>query len=205
MIGILDYGCGNVSAIRNVYKRLNIKTEAVHKPSDFKDSIDKIILPGVGAFDQVVMKLNESGLLEKLNEKVLVHKLPVLGICVGMQIMASESEEGKLAGLNWIPGQVKKFDNDILDSFLRTPHMGWNEIKAVNEQGIFKGVDQNKGFYFLHSYYFEASNNSTIIATTNYSKSFSSAINFENIYGVQFHPEKSSDQGLGLIKSFISL
>tara|TARA_Y100001968_G_C19437274_1_gene760437 strand:+ start:270 stop:884 length:615 start_codon:yes stop_codon:yes gene_type:complete len=201
MIGVLDYGCGNVLAIRNVYKRLNIQTEEICKPSDFKDSIDKIILPGVGAFDEVVIKLNESGLLEKLNEKVLVHKLPVLGICVGMQIMASESEEGKLAGLNWIPGQVKKFDNDI-DSFPRTPHMGWNEIKAVNEQEIFKGVDQNKGFYFLHSYYFEASNNSTIIATTNYSKSFSSAINFENIYGVQFHPEKSHTNGIRVFKNF---
>lgn len=204
MIGIIEYGAGNVKAIERIYKNLNIPTKIISKESDFKN-ITKIILPGVGAYDKVMSKLMESGLLIELNNQVLLKKTPILGICVGMQIMGKSSEEGKLKGLNWINGVVKKFDIKKINHKPHLPHMGWNSINNVNNSSLFDGVDNEFGFYFVHSYYFEPDEKENILSTTEYSEEFVSGIFKENIYGTQFHPEKSHSNGITLLKNFYNL
>ena len=188
MIGIIDYGSGNIQAIRNIYKRLKIETFIVKRPQDVS-SATKLILPGVGAFDEVMSKLDQSGMRNPLDEAVLQNKVPVMGICVGMQIMADNSEEGILKGLGWISGSVKCFDINQMNIVPKLPHMGWNNI-SVSEHPIFDGIDRNIGFYFLHSYFFKANIKKNVIATSCYQHDFDCAVNNENIFGFQFHPEK---------------
>ena len=200
MIGIVNYGSGNVKAIRNIYKRLNIDSIEVFCHSDLK-KCKKIILPGVGAFDEAISNLDDSGLRCLLDEMVQNQGIPVLGICVGMQIMGSFSEEGVREGLGWIPGQVKRFDEKNISSIPKLPHMGWNGL-ITTASPMFKNVDCDFGFYFLHSYFFDAENKSDVIATTMYNHLFDSAINDKNIYGVQFHPEKSHNNGIQLFRNF---
>ena len=154
MIYIIDYGLGNLGAFYNIYKRLNIETRFAKKVEDLIN-VDKIILPGVGAFDHAMDKLNNSGMREKLDELVLVKNIPVIGICVGMQILAKSSEEGNLSGLGWIDGDVKKFDITKIEYHTKLPHMGWNNIEIKNQAPLFDNLDSNSLFYFLHSYYFE--------------------------------------------------
>ena len=203
MIGIVDYGSGNVEAISTIYKNLNLPCKIISNPQEL-DEADKFILPGVGAFDATMQQLLDSGLKEKLDQLVLIEKKPVLGICVGMQILGESSEEGKLNGLGWISGKVKKFD---VSGFMHKPflpHMGWNSIIPV-ENDIFNDIDNTLGFYFVHSYYFECSKEESILGVTNYGGKFSSAIRKDNIYGVQFHPEKSHSNGVNLLKNFARL
>lgn len=199
MLTIIDYGVGNISAIQNVYKQLNIPTNLAKQPNDLL-SATKLILPGVGAFDSVMKKLKQSAMLELLNEVVLNKKIPVLGICVGMQILASGSEEGELAGLGWIKGTVKKFPNQ-----LRLPHMGWNSFSQFKNNNLFKSLDMDLQFYFLHSYYFACESAADILAHTKYDFEFASVVNNANIYGVQFHPEKSHRYGTTLLKNFAEI
>lgn len=204
MIAIIDYGLGNVRAFANIYKDLNIPVAIAKKSEDFKIA-DKIILPGVGAFDYAMTLLEKSGMKEQLIEMVIGRGVPVLGICVGMQMLAESSEEGMHPGLEWIPGKVKKIKLSSAANSMKIPHMGWNNIRVVRTSRLFDGLNQNSRFYFLHSYYFETHNNENVITVTDYNGEFTSAICLRNIYGVQFHPEKSHVFGTQLLKNFAEL
>ncbi len=203
MISIIDYGVGNLRAFANIYKRLGIPAEIVSSKERLEKS-DKIILPGVGSFDHAMEKLNNSDLCLLLNDLVLKKNVPVLGICVGMQMMAKSSDEGKLNGLAWIDATVKLFDSSRIDGVTKLPHMGWNNVKASIKNPLFEHIEDSL-FYFLHSYYFVCENESNIIGKSEYGLIFTSAVNHKNIYGVQFHPEKSHEHGIQLLKNFATL
>jgi glutamine amidotransferase len=205
MLTIVDYGSGNIKAIGNIYNQLNIDYKIIDKPINFPSETTKIILPGVGAFDETMKSLNVSGFKDLLDEKVLFEKIPVLGICVGMQILSEGSEEGELEGLGWIKGFVKKFDDKKLNFLPKLPHLGWNSIYPVVHSTILDCVDFETGFYFLHSYYFQCAISSDVLTTTQYGDTFTSSINRENIFGTQFHPEKSHKNGIELLKNFYNL
>lgn len=204
MIGIVNYGAGNIKALVNQYEILNIKHIVINEKKQF-NNVEKIILPGVGSFDYCKTQLENSKLIDALNENVCVLNKPVLGICVGMQLMAESSEEGNKKGLSWISGNVKKFKKQWFKNKPTIPHMGWNEIEVTNNSDIFKGIKNNIGFYFVHSYYFEAINKNNILCTTEYGIEFHSGIISNNIFGVQFHPEKSHTNGSNLLKNFAKL
>ena len=204
MITIIDYGLGNIRAFANVYERLNIKTKLAHTAYDLNDA-EKIILPGVGSFDNAMNLLNDSGMRDELDKQVLDKKVPVIGICLGMQIMAKTSDEGKLPGLGWIDGVVKVFDPYSIPYVTRLPHMGWNSIIPKKESKILEGLSENSRFYFLHSYYFVCNNKEDELSTTQYGITYASAVNNGNIYGIQYHPEKSHSNGVQLLKNFANL
>lgn len=204
MIVIIDYGSGNVRAIGNIYDRLNIPYIIAHTPEDVTKG-SKIILPGVGAFDQTISELNKSGMRQTLDRLVLSEKMPVLGICVGMQLLAHSSEEGTSQGLGWIEGTVKKFKKVDAESTLALPHMGWNTVRPVRDSPLFQGVDLEFGYYFLHSFYYSCTRSSHVLAETQYGMAFASAVQNENIFGVQFHPEKSHHAGIQLLKNFATI
>lgn len=204
MISILDYGSGNIRAFANVYERLNLPYRIVKKPEELNDA-SKILLPGVGAFDHTMEQLENSGVRRKLDELVAGGKVSILGVCVGMQILARSSEEGRLPGLGWIDGVVKKLDTSALTAATRLPHMGWNDVQALGNDALFQGLDSAARFYFLHSYYFECDREDEVVATTEYGKKFPCAVRRGNIYGVQFHPEKSHRYGVQLLKNFAHL
>ncbi|ALV23675.1 glutamine amidotransferase WbuY [Campylobacter iguaniorum] len=200
MIGIVDYGVGNIKAFSNIYKNLNLDYRVLQSKYDFV-GVDKLILPGVGSFDHAMLSLQNSGMFDILNEYVLNQNIPVIGICVGMQMLANSSEEGKLHGLGWINGTVKKFSKiDIAN--LPLPHMGWNNINIEKNNSILKNLEYDAKFYFLHSYYFECEDKNNILAASSYGKKFDSIINSDNIYGIQCHPEKSHSNGIQLLKNF---
>ena len=201
MITIIDYGLGNVLAFVNVYKRLNIPV-AVAKRADDLAQASKLILPGVGSFDHAIKQLNMSGMRESVEQLVKRDGIPILGICVGMQMLAACSDEGKLPGLGWIDGKVKKFDISSMPSGTYLPHMGWNDVMPARDSRLFKGMETDSRFYFLHSYYFECHQQQDVLAVTDYGGLFSCAIHHDNVYGVQFHPEKSHHFGTQLLKNF---
>jgi len=204
MITIIDYGLGNIQAFVNVYRRLHIPV-AVAQTAAQLDGATKLILPGVGAFDHAIERLDASGMRPTLDELVQKHKVPVLGICVGMQILASGSDEGVLPGLGWVPGRVRSFKSvpDLTD--LPLPHMGWNDVVALNQNALFKGFEDEARFYFLHSFYFECAQQQHHAAMASYGLEFCCAVQADNVYGVQFHPEKSHHFGVGLLKNFAEL
>ena len=204
MITIIDYGSGNISAIGNIYERLNIDYKIAKSPLEIIGA-EKLFLPGVGAFDETMILLENSGFRKVLDIEVLINKVPIIGICVGMQVLGGSSEEGKLPGLGYIKGCVKRLDENLIINKPSLPHMGWNNISLKRESPLFKDVDTEIGFYFLHSFYFECDNHSDVLATTEYGKSFASAINHENVFGIQFHPEKSHNNGISLLKNFADL
>lgn len=200
MIGIIDYGVGNIKAFANIYKNFDMPYKIVKNIDDFKD-VTKLILPGVGSFDYAISSLDNSGMREKLDELVLEKKLPVIGICVGMQMLANNSDEGTLPGLGWIDATVKKFDKSkIINAPL--PHTGWNSLNIKNSKAIVSNLDIDPKFYFLHSYYFECKNKNEVISTAAYGEEFECIVNHENIYGIQCHPEKSHHNGMQLLKNF---
>lgn len=204
MIAIIDYGLGNVLAFANVYKQLNIPVVVAKNSADLK-AASKLILPGVGSFDHAMELLDQSGMHETLDEVVLSARVPVMGVCVGMQILATSSEEGSLPGLGWIDGHVRRFALDASAGKPRLPHMGWNDVRPVPDSSLFLGLQKDARFYFLHSYYFECFSSQNVIAQTEYGVTFSSAVRADNIYGVQFHPEKSHHFGATLLKNFAEL
>lgn len=203
MITIIDYGVGNIYAFQNVYKRLDIPTKIAKTPQDLEDA-QKLILPGVGHFDYAMSQLNNSGMRAKLDELVLEKKIPVIGICVGMQMMGNKSDEGQLEGLKWIDANIRKFDESTIHQRTKLPHMGWNDVHPA-EHPLFKGLEKDAIFYFLHSFYFECNDPKDILATSNYGISFASAANHNNVYGIQFHPEKSHHYGEELLHNFAKL
>jgi glutamine amidotransferase len=204
LISIIDYGSGNVSAIGNIYEKSNIPYKIAKTPSDLNGA-EKLFLPGVGAFDETMMLLEKTGFRNTLDTLVLINRVPIIGICVGMQILGESSEEGNLPGLGYIKGRVKKIDSSILENKPFLPHMGWNSIQIENPSTLFNDIDLKIGFYFLHSFYFECSDNTDILATTQYGSSFASAINHKNVYGIQFHPEKSHINGVTILNNFAKL
>ena len=204
MITIIDYGVGNIFAFQNVFKRLNIPSKIAKCENDLIGS-SKLILPGVGHFDYAMSQLNNSGMRDRLDELVLKEKIPVMGICVGMQIMAKKSDEGTSDGLCWINAYVKKFDEATINHHTKLPHMGWNNVKPNKNHPLFRGLEQEAIFYFLHSFYFKCSNQENSIFKTDYGINFSSSVQHDNIYGIQFHPEKSHSYGERLLKNFANL
>ena len=204
MITIVDYGLGNVLAFANMYKRLNIEATIAHTAEELR-SAEKIVLPGVGAFDHAMQRLEQSGMRATLDELVLQQSRPVLGVCVGMQIMADSSDEGRLPGLGWVKGTVRAFAKSASAADLPLPHMGWNDVQPVSGNRLFSGLQTGSRFYFLHSYYFDCAVAANAAALANYGFDFSCAVNSGNIHGVQFHPEKSHHYGTQLLKNFADL
>ncbi len=204
MITIIDYGIGNINAFVNVYKRVDVPVKIAKTNADLIDA-EKLILPGVGHFDYAMEKLNASGMRDELDNLVINQKVPVLGICVGMQMMANYSEEGSMDGLKWIDASVKKFDEDKIHQVTRLPHMGWNDVSPTKNVKLFKGLENDAIFYFLHSFYFECHNAEDVMAVSDYGIKFTSAAHHENKFGIQFHPEKSHHYGEILLHNFAKL
>ncbi len=203
MIKIVDYGLGNILAFLNVYKRLNVEVAIAKTPHDLADA-SKVILPGVGAFDHAMHALGRSGMRDGLDELALRKGVPILGICVGMQILGRSSEEGSSPGLGWIDGHVRAFKSVHKDP-LPLPHMGWNDVRPVIETRLFDQLQTDARFYFLHSYFFQCEQQKDVAAVSSYGSDFSCVINSNNIFGVQFHPEKSHHFGTQLLKNFAEL
>ena len=203
MIAIVDFGLGNIKAFANIYKRLDIPCYFADTADKLKQA-EKIILPGVGAFDYAMTRLNDSGMRETLNQLVMSEGIPLLGVCVGMQIMGNSSEEGELEGLGWIPGKVKKITlaGEAQAEALPLPHMGWNNILIEKNDPLFAGLETDPRFYFLHSYYFDCANEDSSIASTEYGFKFSCIVKSGNMTGVQCHPEKSHGNGVMILKNF---
>tara|TARA_Y100000389_G_scaffold83167_1_gene79712 strand:+ start:5507 stop:6121 length:615 start_codon:yes stop_codon:yes gene_type:complete len=201
MIALIDYGLGNINAFANIYTRLNIPFKFARTAEDLENS-SHLILPGVGTFDYAMEKIEASGMRTKLDQLVLKKKLPIIGVCVGMQIMAQRSEEGNSNGLGWFDAEVRYINKDCQNNKKNLPHMGWNEINVKNDSKLLHNLKDNSQFYFLHSYYFFPNQEIDVLAISNYGFNFPSAIRHENIYGVQFHPEKSHCWGIELLKNF---
>lgn len=204
MIYVVDYGLGNVQALLTMYKRLGFEVARAKTVADLTRA-GKIILPGVGAFDHAIELLNQSGMRPTLEALVLQDKVPVLGICVGMQILATASDEGNFQGLGWVPGKVRAFSGNEQSASLPLPHMGWNDVQPKPGSPLFTGLESDARFYFLHSYYFDCIEHSHAAATASYGMDFSCAVSAGNVYGVQFHPEKSHHFGAQLLKNFAEL
>jgi glutamine amidotransferase len=201
MISIIDYKMGNVGSIKNMLSRIGVESVIT---SDYKviQSSKGIILPGVGGFDKAMTNLSQMDILPLLNSLVINDKKPILGICLGMQIMARNSEEGKMPGLGWIDAEIKKFRFKDDNINLKIPHMGWNEIIEKKESEFLKNMYNNSRFYFVHSYHMISNKQDDILTSTSYGYEFVSAIEKGNIIGVQFHPEKSHKYGMRLLENF---
>jgi glutamine amidotransferase len=199
MISIINYGLGNLGSIQNMFKKIGFDSVIINNPLDLEKST-KIILPGVGSFDTGMKNLFDGGWIDKLNEMVLVQKKPVLGICLGMQLMCQSSEEGELEGLKWIDADVKKFKFN--NNELKVPHMGWNFCNSVKDTMLLKDDLINRRFYFVHSYYVCNNLREDVLLETSYGITFTSSFERNNIIGMQFHPEKSHKFGLNILKNF---
>jgi imidazole glycerol-phosphate synthase subunit HisH len=205
MICIVDYGVGNIQAFLNLFKRLGVDAHRACKPDDLSDAI-RLVLPGVGHFDHAMQRLNYSGLRPKLAEMVLGAQVPVMGICVGMQMLAYGSDEGTTPGLGWVPGRVKAFANQPSSAHLPMPHMGWNHLQPKHHSELFrKGFEDGAEFYFLHSYFFDAEDKRDVAATASYGLEFDAVVSRGHVHGVQCHPEKSHHWGEQLLKNFVEL
>jgi glutamine amidotransferase len=202
MIAIVDYRMGNLGSIRNMLRRLGAEA-AISGDAGEIEKADRLILPGVGAFDEAMRRLHESGLLPLLRRKVLDGGTPILGICLGMQLLTERSEEGELPGLGWIEGETVRFRFDPKERGLRVPHMGWNSVKPRRADCLFHGADDETGFYFVHSYHAVLRHPEDILAETEHGYEFPSALRRGCIFGTQFHPEKSHRHGMLLLKNFL--
>ena len=199
MIGIIDFGIGNVKAFLSIYSELGINCKVVNQKNSF-NGCTHFILPGVGHFDNAMQKFNESNLRDELEKKILVEFLPILGVCVGMQMLGQTSDEGNTKGLGWIKGTSQIIRNKKFDDNMKLPHMGWNLVKLKENISLMNKTCNY--FYFLHSFHFIPDNLKNIWGLTKYGDNFASVVGYKNILGVQFHPEKSHIQGKNLLKSF---
>ena len=206
-VTIVDYNSGNISSVINSFKEVAQDKVNIEVSSDLNKikSSDKVVLPGQGSFKSCVDALNKiDGLTETLNEFAITNKKPLLGICVGLQMFADVGyEETETKGLGWISGKVSKIDNQ--NGKFKLPHIGWNQINIVKESKIFQNIENSSHMYFVHSYEFIPNDKSVTVATTDYSSNIVCAVEKENIFGTQFHPEKSDKLGLKIIKNFINL
>ena len=201
MIAIVDYGLGNLGSIQNMLKRIGRESIITSIPAEI-EAAEKIILPGVGKFDAGIMGLHERNLVPTLYYKAFEENTPILGICLGMQLLMEGSDEGNKAGLGWIKGRVHRFK---ADSNMKVPHMGWNKVNIQNESALTKELSFPPKFYFVHSYYVKTENEDDTFLTTEYGVTFASGIQHGNICGVQFHPEKSHKYGMKLLNNFVEL
>jgi len=204
MIVVVDYDTGNIGSVLNMLKKVGAKAVVSRDPKVLR-SADKLVLPGVGAFDEAMNNLHRFGLCEILNELVLEKRRPILGVCLGAQLMAGSSEEGKQLGLRWLNAHIVRFQAPA-GKALRVPHMGWNNVQAVGEGGgIFRNVPQPMRFYFLHSYHMVVNEPSLELASSVYGGRFTSAMARDNILSLQFHPEKSHKYGLQIYRNFVDV
>jgi len=204
MIVIIDYGIGNGGSILNMLDKIGAKAKMSSGLYDIEGA-DKLILSGVGAFDSCVRKLSDMNLIPLLNRKVLEDKAPILGVCLGMQVMTKRSEEGNLPGIGWFEARTVKFKFDDPGENMRIPHIGWNTIQIKRNNVLFEGLDHNCRFYFMHSYHVVCDRQDDVLAETFYGREFNSVINKDNIFGVQFHPEKSHKFGMKILRNFANL
>ena len=204
MITIVDYGLGNIRAFLNAYARLNIQAQTASSSLELS-SASKVILPGVGSFDDAMTQLERSGMRDALDELALRRRVPILGVCVGMQMLARGSDEGKLPGLGWIAGTVRSLGSLMPGNKLPVPHMGWNDVRPVGQPKLFDGLMMEARFYFLHSYVVQCDRQEDAVAMATYGVDFACAVSASNICGVQFHPEKSHQFGLRLLQNFACL
>lgn len=203
MITIVNYGVGNVQAFANIFHRLGIPHRLASTAAELEGAT-QLILPGVGAFDWAMQRLSDSGMRSRLDSLVVDQRVPVLGVCVGMQMLARGSDEGQLPGLGWVPASVRRFDETRFDQKTRLPHMGWNDVHPQADHPLFREMTAPR-FYFLHSYYFQPDTEDTVVATADYMGPFAAAVGAGHIFGVQFHPEKSHQWGVQLLKNFAEL
>jgi glutamine amidotransferase len=204
MMSIIDYGSGNISAIATLAKRCNVDYEIVNTPEQIS-SATQLLLPGVGAFDHTMRAFEQTGMAAAVKARIGSGGASLLGICVGMQILASSSEEGTEPGLGLIPGRVRRFDPASIPAKPKLPHMGWNQITPRATHPLLANIDLDHGFYFLHSYYFDCEDAADIVATTTHGPVFHSMVGRGRVFGVQCHPEKSHDNGVRLIRNFLAL
>jgi imidazole glycerol-phosphate synthase subunit HisH len=201
MIVVVDYGLGNLGSIHNMLKKLGVESRVTDDTDEVLHA-SKLILPGVGAFDHGMTNLRERGLVELLHRKVLQDDTPILGICLGMQLMTRGSEEGQLPGLGWLPATTRRFRPSSPDLHLPVPHMGWNYVEPSATSALFAGLPDDPRFYFVHSFYVDADEDEYVSGRTTYDVSFVSAVERNNVLGVQFHPEKSHKFGMALLRNF---
>jgi imidazole glycerol-phosphate synthase subunit HisH len=202
---VLEYGVGNIGSILNILKKVGAQAKASSKPEDIL-AAERLVLPGIGAFDNGMRKLEESGLIPALKTRVLEDRTPILGICLGMQLFTKRSDEGSSVGLGWVDAETVKFKAPAGDESFKIPHMGWNEVairSASAAAPLFEGMDEEKRFYFVHSYYVRCAREQDVLTTTHYGTDFASAYQSGNIVGVQFHPEKSHRYGMQLFRNFV--
>lgn len=202
MITIIDYGMGNLRSVQKAFERIGISVNI----SDNIDEIvkaEKLVLPGVGNFERGIDNLKKRGLYDALNDAVIEKEIPIIGICLGMQLMTEFSEEGNCEGFGWIKGKTTKFR--FQENKLKIPHMGWNNLAITKTDSLFMGITSENFFYFVHSYYISCSDESDILAETNFGNKFVSSFQRKNIFGCQFHPEKSHDPGLKVLSNFVKL
>lgn len=200
---VVDAGIGNLGAIPNMLKRIGASATITNERRVIAQA-DRLILPGVGAFDPAMQTLNDLGIVDALTEKAIVERVPVLGVCLGMQLLFERSEEGSLPGLGWISGRVVKFKLNGADRTLRIPHMGWNWVERANDAALFAGFEETPRFYFAHSYHVDPAEAADVAGWTEYGYRFAASVQHENIGGIQFHPEKSHRFGLKVFENFLA-
>jgi glutamine amidotransferase len=204
MVVIIDYKVGNIASVRNMLKKVGCKDAIISSQSMDIEKATKLILPGVGSFDYGMQQLHKSGLVDSLNKRVLVDKVPILGICLGAQLLTKGSEEGVEPGLGWIDAKTVKFDANKLQKNLKIPNMGWTEVDIANAIPLFKDLPDASRFYFVHTYHMLADNPEDVAVKATYGYEFAAGLVKDNIMGMQFHPEKSHKYGMQLMRNFIN-
>lgn len=204
-VTIINYGVGNLTSVQNMLKKAGATEVLISNRKDDIKQADKLILPGVGHFDYGMKQLNESGLIPTIEKKVHQQKTPILGICLGAQLMTKSSDEASTSGLGWVDGMTVSFDQSLLEKGYKIPHMGWNTVKVINENLLSHGMTSDSRFYFVHSYHMTMNQSEDVWLTSHYGYDFCAAFHRDNIYACQFHPEKSHQFGLNLMRNFVNL